>query len=174
MSIQVRCQCTAPDRREYKESPVWPASYWCGVCGFPVIDTTGEQLTGRYRLCEQGKVIAEGKVDADNPRVYVKSGQTLDCELSGSPWKESDPDRYRRAAEGAGRDGIEIVWDEDLDVMVGVAQTSGDCPGDECVTLRVAIEADPSSPENWHDQAIQLVNRIHRLRELLRQAGEAI
>lgn len=88
------------------------------------------------------------------------------CDYCNEKENESRDERarYRAAAESCGRDDIRVVV-EYRSMYAGVH--SGH------VELNVFTTLD-SDPCNWYDQALRLVARVHRLRELLRQAGECI
>lgn len=75
----------------------------------------------------------------------------------------TDPDRYRRVAEACARDDIHVTVE--FRSLYAFFHLSG-----------VRLEIFASVPENLEELpgvARELVNRVHRLRELLRQAGEA-
>ena len=90
-----------------------------------------------------------------------------------------DRAKYRMAIDAASRDGVvAILHDEDHSIESDCHYAGcGDCIEATCSVKNIRLSMDvhlAPDPSNWYDQALQLVARVHRLRELLRQAGETI
>lgn len=96
--------------------------------------------------------------------LWQQSPKSLIPEVLKEADRMRDPDRYRREAEACARDDIHVTVEHRS--LYAFFHLSG-----------VRLEIFASVPENLEELpgvASELVNRVHRLRELLRQAGEAI
>ncbi len=107
----------------------------------------------------------------------LKEAVPVGCGVTASFHKYSEKEALaasercslRENVYSCARDGIDAGWNCDkTKIEAGVPF------GDEgYLSLWAWVDADPN-PCNWYDQALQLVARVSRLRDLLRQAGEKL